>query len=300
VADVRRVADGRVALRRPTPEARVVGRSAAMRRVRARIAGLGPLQVPVLVVGERGSGRDWVVNALHGASQDRASTLLALRGDASAAGRAPASARAVYLDEVGALSPEAQRHWLERVDGKGRVPGDRVRLYASTSEDLASRARDGSFLPKLAGRLLRFRIELPPLRDRLEDVPVLVAALVPKLGARLGRASVRVLPAALARLAQHPWAENVRELEDALERMIAFSADGQVTRSHVDEALASDPESVVSLRGRRESRQRDELVRLLEACGGNLAEVARRLGMSRSAIVYRTRKYGLLPRAKLR
>ncbi len=300
MADVRRVADDCVELRPPTPEARVVGRSAAMRRVRARIAGLGPLQVPVLVVGERGSGRDWVVNALHGASRDGAFTLPTLRGDAAAAGRAPASARAVYLDEVGALLPEAQRHWLERLDGKGGAPRDRVRLYASTSEDLASRARDGSFLSMLADRLLRFRIELPPLRDRLEDVPALVAALVPKLGTRLGRVHARVLPAALARLAQHPWAGNVRELEDVLERMIAFSADGQVTRSHVDEALASARESVVSLRGRWESRQRDELVRLLEVCGGNLAEVARRLDMSRSAIVYRAKKYGLLPGAKSR
>jgi DNA-binding NtrC family response regulator len=289
----------RIELRAASLDEVVVGRSAAMRRVRDRIAGLAPLRVPVLVVGEQGSGRDEIAKAFHDLSPERDAPLLHVRGDSVATRNTPPSARAIYLDEIGGLAPETQTRWLERLrEAEAEVGARPARVYASTSEDLASRARDGSFHPELAQRLLRFRVELPPLRDRLQDIRPLVDALVPRIGARLGRKRVRVLASAIARFKQHTWPGNVRELAEVLERLIAFSADGAIGRAQVEEVLASSPESVSSLRARRRREQRDELVELLEACGGNLAEVARRLDLSRGAIVYRARQHGLLPRKK--
>jgi two-component system response regulator HydG len=289
----------RIELRASNLDEIVVGRSASMRRVRDRIAGLAPLRVPVLVVGESGSGRDQIVKAFHDLSAERRAKLVRIRGDSGAESNTPPSTRAIYLDEIAGLAPETQIRWLERLrEVEAGAGAHSARLYASTSEDLASRARDGSFHPELAQRLLRFRVELPPLRDRLEDIRPLVDVLVPQIGARLGRRRVRVLPSAIARFKQHTWTGNVRELAEVLERLIAFSADGAIGRAQVEEVLASSPESVSSLRDRRRRKQRDELVALLEACGGNLAEVARRLDMSRGAIVYRARQHGLLPRKK--
>lgn len=286
------------ARRAPRLDQLVAGRSDRMRRVRERIAGLAPLRVPVLVSGEQGSGRDCVVRAFQALCEPPDTPLVVIQADSPAAARPQTAVRAVYLDEVGRLDGEAQARWYARLRELEASSGARTtRVYASTSEDLGAAAHQGSFHPGLARCLLRFVVALPPLRERLEDLGPLIAVLLPRIGARVGRGDARVLPSALARLKRHPWAGNVRELAETVERLIAFSPRGDITRAQVDEVLRASPESVSSLRDRRQRRQREELVSLLEECGGNLAEVARRIGMSRGAVIYRAKKHGLLPRS---
>ena len=223
----------------------IAGRSARMRRVRERIQGLAPLPVHVLVCGESGTGRDLAVTALHQLSPNSELPLLALAACSPAAAKPPTAIRAVYLDGVGRLPPDAQLRWLHRLrEADGRNVPSPLRVYASTAEDLAGRAREDSFHPELASRLLRFTIDLPPLRDHLEDIAPLLSVLVPRIGARLGRGRVRVLPSAIARLKQHPWAGNVRELSEAVERLIAFTPGGVISRAQVDQVLRATPESV--------------------------------------------------------
>lgn len=276
------------------------GRSVAMRRLRDRVHALVPLRVPVLVCGEPGSGRGEVVALIHRLSRGSES-LVRIRPQDPAA-RDPWSGdldAPVYLEDVEAHPLEAQRRWAERLRGNAtRRSGRAFRFFASTALDLSELARCGRFDVDLAAELLRFRIEIPPLRERVEDLPELVAGRVAEIGQAVGRGSVRVLPAALARLRAYSWPGNERELRSVLERLVAFATDGAITRRAVDEVLGEAVESLRAFRSRRARLEREELIALLRECGGNLAEVARRMGMSRSAIHYRVHKHGLFPKAR--
>jgi DNA-binding NtrC family response regulator len=276
---------------------RLVGKSAAMRRLRDRVRALAPLQVPVLVSGEPGTGHDHVVRCLHelGAG-DRAKLVPVASGDAGVL-RRPAPGTAYYLDEVGRFAPAEQVHWFERLcETEGAEPGDAFRVFASTSEDLALRARDGSFHPAFAERLLRFQVPIAPLRERSGDIGALVSHLADRIGKEMRRERVRLDRSAVALLRSLAWPGNVRELANVVEKLVAFSPSGDVNRECVREVIGESSDSVALLRHQRSQQQREELVALLESCGGNLAEVARRLDISRGAVIYRAQKHGLLPR----
>ncbi|HEY8153148.1 MAG TPA: response regulator [Myxococcota bacterium] len=276
----------------------VAGRSAAMRRVRERIRALAGLSVPVLVHGEPGTGRDQVARAIHGVGGSGDAPLVTVRaGSAAPAPRIPAGA-AYFLDEIGRFSAAEQAHWFERLRAAGAEAPGAPRVIACASEDLAERASQGAFHPGLAEKLQRFAILLPPLRERLEDVAQLAPLLAARIGSAMGRPGVALDRGALALLREQQWPGNVRELAGVLERLVAFSARGVITRERVREVLGESRDSVDSLRLRREAQQREELVALLAACRGNLAEVARRQNLSRGAVIYRAQKHGLLPKPR--
>jgi DNA-binding NtrC family response regulator len=276
---------------------RIVGKSAAMRRLRDRVRALAPLQVPVLVSGELGTGHDHVLRCLHELRRgDGAKLVTVASGDAGAL-RRPTPGVAYYLDEVGSFTPAQQLHWFERLCESERAePGGTFRIFASTSEDISLRAREGSFYPVFAERLLRFQVPIAPLRERTGDIGLLVSHLADRIGKEMGRERVRFDRSAVALLRSLAWPGNVRELAQVVEKLVAFSPSGDVTRERVREVLGESPDSVASLRQQRSQQQREELVALLEICGGNLAEVARRMGISRGAVIYRAQKHGLLPR----
>jgi DNA-binding NtrC family response regulator len=275
----------------------VAGRSPAMRRVRERIRALAGLHVPVLVRGEPGTGRDQVVRAIHALGGRDDAPLLAVRAGTAAPAPRLAAGGAWFLDEVGRFSASEQAHWFERLRAGDGAPGS-ARVYACASEDLAERAGAGAFHAGLAEKLQRFAILLPPLRERIEDVAQLAPLLAARIGAAMGRPGVQLDRGALALLREQQWPGNVRELAGVLERLVAFSARGAITRERAREVLGESPGGVDSLRLRREAQQREELVALLEACRGNLAEVARRQNLSRGAVIYRAQKHGLLPKPR--
>jgi DNA-binding NtrC family response regulator len=177
------------------------------------------------------------------------------------------------------------------------VSGRGLRVFASTSGDLLRSAREGTFHPGLADRLSRFQIPLPPLRERPEDIGALALHLSRRIGATLGRPQVRFDRSAIALLRRATWVGNVQELASVVEKLVAFSPEGAVTRKRVTEILGDLPDSVGAMRQQRSQLQRAELATLLETCGGNLAEVARRLQISRGAVIYRAQKHGLLQRS---
>lgn len=282
-----------------TLEETVAGRSVAMRRVRERICALAPLTPPVLVRGETGAGRDCVARALCALGPHADAPFVSVRAGEGGPARLPNRPSVYYLDEVGRLSPDEQSHWRKVLGGIDSDRDERIaRILASTSEDLEAVAREGRFDPDLARALHRFSIVLPPLRNRIEDVSQLVPLLARRIGARLGRPEVRFERAALALLKRQLWPGNVRELAALVEKLVAFSAHGTVTRDRVREVLGESPDGVAALRSRRNQREREELMVLLEECGGNLAEVARRLDISRGAVIYRAQKHGLVPRPR--
>jgi len=278
-------------------EARLVGKSAAMRRLRDRVRALAPLQVPVLVSGERGTGRDHVVRCLHELRAGDGAGIVSVASGASGSLRRPTPGAAYYLDEVGSFTPAEQIHWFECLcESERTAPESAFRIFASTSEDISLRAREGSFHPVFAERLLRFQVPIAPLRERTGDIGPLVFHLAGRIGKEMGRECVRFDRSAVALLRSLAWPGNVRELGQVVEKLVAFSPSGDVTRERVREVLGESPDSVATMRHQRSRKQREELVAHLESCGGNLAEVARRLGISRGAVIYRAQKHGLLPR----
>jgi two-component system response regulator AtoC len=278
-------------------EDRIAGRCVAVRRVRERIRALAPLRLPVLICGERGSGRDTVAEALHAFGERPEVPLTPVRCGAGGGPEIPAGGAVIYLDDVESLSASERSHWLRVLRNAEASPDDRlVRVLASTREDLSARAASGHFDPGLAEILTRFSIALPPLRERREDVAQLVPILAARAGERLGRAQVRFDRGAIAALRAPLWPGNVAELASVIEKLVAFSVSGSVSRDQVREVLGESPDGVAALRSRRNRNEREELIESLEACGGNLAEVARRIGISRGAVIYRAQKHGLVPK----
>ncbi len=284
--------------RRPSRELpdlakRLAGRGEAMTRIRERVAGLAPLWTPVLVSGEAGTGRDSVALAIHELGATAGQELLKIDAASFVPGdRIPATG-AVYLDGVGSLTPEAQAHWADRV-AKGEADGHRrgVRLLASTSDHLLSRVRDGSFNADLGTALLRFSIELAPLRDHPEDIPDVADSLVEKIGAAVGR-KIRLSGAAREFISTRRWPGNASEMRQLLERAIAFSRGRQVRRKIVEEVFAELEQTLASIREQHSIRERAAVLRAIEQTGGNISHAAEVLGRSRSAVYRLIRKHGI-------
>jgi DNA-binding NtrC family response regulator len=273
----------------------LIGRSAAARRLREQIRALAGLRIPVLLKGERGSGRDHLALCL--AQLDGTAGRDLLRFSATAGARTNRSdvSRTVYLDEIDRHSRVDQAYWSERIiesENSGRNGPRRVVL--STTEDLLALARRGEFDARLAEIVLRFVVSIPPLRDRTEDIVPLCDYIGLQASRRIGRPRITFTESALRLLQSHPWPGNVAQLSKLIEKMVAFASDGVITRRIISSLIEDTPAGVLSLRQNAMRRQRDELVTMLDATGGNLAEAARRMNMSRGAIIYRAQKFGLL------
>ena len=275
-------------------EQRIVGKSPRMQRVRERVLALSSLRVPVLVYGEPGTGRDHIVHTLHAISGNCNDELHVVRDSENVSARDHLENGIFYLDDIHCLTRPKQDYWLDRLNASRRGKGP-LRIYASTSEDLHALSRSDDFDKTLATRISRFAIELPPLRERIEDLAALSRTLVAKAAAEMGRSEVRLTPPAIAALRCSAWPHNLRELQVAIEKLVAFAQKGRITREDVRSVLDEGSASVASLRLKTKEEQRQELVSLLKESGGNLAEAARRINMSRGAVIYRAKKFGLLP-----
>ena len=259
-------------------------------------------RTPVLLVGERGTGKTRLASLLHarGARRDRpfvevrcaaldagtAEALLARDGLlASAAGGT------LFLSEVGALAAARQAELLEVVSG---ARGD-VRVIAGSSRDLAVAITDGAFREDLYYRLSVMPLYLPPLRARAAaDLVELAGDVFEELAVLLPEAPRIASPSALERLARVSWPGNVRELRLALERAMTAAAGADVLRpEHLppelrggDSMEAHEPRSLADV-------EREHVERTLRAHRGNRTHAARELGISRATLIKKVREYGL-------
>ena len=235
----------------------LIGQSAAMRALVARIARVAVVDVPVLILGESGTGKELVAGALHALSPRRAAPFEAVncgaltrelllselfgheRGAFTGAIErrtgllTAAESGTVFLDEVGELAPEAQAMLLRflatgeiRAVGASRTRHVDVRVVAATHRDLLGGTRAGRVREDLYYRLRRVVLRVPPLRERLDDLPLLVEHIRRQVNARHGLAIDGLTPVALHRLATHPWPGNVRELEAVLEEAMILRGRG--------------------------------------------------------------------------
>jgi transcriptional regulator with GAF, ATPase, and Fis domain len=284
----------------------LIGASVAMRELYAQLARVAPTDYPVLLEGETGSGKELSAQSIHDASPRAEEPFVVVDcaavapsvieselfghvegaftgADVDRRGLVEmASGGTLFLDEIGELPLRLQaklltvvdRGELQRVGSNEILPVD-IRLLAATHRDLAKDVNEGRFRADLFYRLAVARIRLPPLRERLDDLPLLVEDCLARLRPRGLEAPPQLSSVALARLAAQPWRGNVRELYNAVERLVVAGQAGERP-----EVLA---EPVLPYREARERFTYEFTHRVIseavEAAGGNLAQAARELGV---------------------
>ncbi|HRP08771.1 MAG TPA: sigma-54 dependent transcriptional regulator, partial [Gemmatimonadales bacterium] len=331
---VRTQAENRALRAKLGPEPDLVGGSEAMQRIRELIAQVAATEARVLILGESGTGKELVAGAIHRQGRRATGAFVSVncaaiprdlvesemfgheRGAFTGAtdrriGRVElADGGTLFLDEVGDLQLEAQAKLLRVLEtgeiqriGAERTTHVDIRVLAATNRRLEEAVQAGSFREDLYFRLNVFPIELPPLRQRLEDLPALVAHLAARL--RPGQPA-RFTPEALTALARHSWPGNVRELANIVERLTIIGGD-EVTADLVPRVLvrtaapnggaaAGDPASATdprSLSDRLDDYERDQLNGALAAASGNIAEAARLLQTDRGNLYRRMRRLGI-------
>jgi DNA-binding NtrC family response regulator len=311
----------------------LVGHSPAIIEVMKTLARVAPSQATVLVLGETGTGKELVARTIHRYSERSSRRFVAVNCSALAEGlleselfghvRGAFTGAAVarpglfreadkgtlFLDEIGDISPGLQARLLRALQEHEIVPvGSEttvkidVRVIAATHRNLPDLVRQGRFREDLYYRLDVVTLRLPPLRERRQDIPLLVDHFLRTLSSRHGRGPVAVDPEALRRLLGYDWPGNIRELQNVLERALLLAEQGVIGPEHLATtvrptaaALPDTPPPVPALRGLEEV-EREHVIRVLSATGGNREESSRILGISRRTLTRMIQRWGLPPR----
>jgi|RhiMetdeSRZDD1v2_1073273.scaffolds.fasta_scaffold04290_17 formate hydrogenlyase transcriptional activator len=296
----------------------IVGSSPALQAVLANIVKVGPTDSTVLILGETGTGKELIARAIHRRSRRASKAFVAVncaampreliaselfgheKGAFTGAiqrriGRFElASGGTLFLDEVGELSLDTQVALLrvlqerefERVGGRQSIQVD-VRVIAATNRDLQAAVDHGAFRQDLFYRLNVFPLEIPPLRERREDIPLLVEYFLDRYARKAGKAIRRVNKRTLDRMQSYPWPGNVRELQNVIERSVIVCDTDEFT---VDESwLSRRPlvDSGATLPGQLVAHEKAMIEETLRASGGRVfgpTGAAARLGIPRSTL----------------
>jgi DNA-binding NtrC family response regulator len=308
------------------PEGVVVA-DAAMVRLFELVRRLAPTPTTVLIQGETGVGKEVVAEQLHALSPRHAGPLVRLncgslpetlleselfgheKGAFTGADRKKsgyldaADGGTLLLDEIGELALPMQAkllrvlesHRFMRVGGREEIAVD-VRILAATNRDLPAEVHAGRFREDLYFRLAAFTVDVPPLRDRPSEIALLAELFLRRFAERLGRAAPQLAPETTAALRRHRWPGNVRELRNAMERALVLVDGPLLMPSHVPEVLRAQVATPAAA-GAIKNQVADLELRAIEAAlvaeKGNQTRAARRLGISRRALIYKIEKYKL-------
>jgi transcriptional regulator with PAS, ATPase and Fis domain len=297
--------------------AHFIGTSAASLEVKRRARRSASAESPVLLLGETGTGKELLAQAIHGASPRAHKAFVSINSaaiphdllEAEFFGTAPgaftgadrkgrpgkfqiAQGGTLFLDEIGDMPHSKLLRVLQEKEfepvGSNEMLHSDVRVIAATSMDLEAAIKRGEFRADLYYRLNVLPIQVPPLRERLEDIPALSEAILEEL-----RSQHELDREALALLAQHAWPGNIRELRNVLERAALLSDDLVLNASEIRAAIgtlspvergAVDTVEGETFAAARARFDRQVIAAALEACGGNVVEAARRLGLGRSTL----------------
>ncbi|MCF8064518.1 MAG: sigma-54 dependent transcriptional regulator [Desulfarculaceae bacterium] len=307
----------------------IIGDSKAMRQVYGLIDKVAATKATVLLTGESGTGKELIARAIHARSPRAEEPFVAVNcmaltetlleselfGHEKGAFTGATSRRkgrfemahggTLFLDEVGEMSLSLQVKLLrvlqertfERVGGNLQLSVD-VRIVAATNRDLTQAVESGDFREDLFYRLNVVRIDVPPLSQRREDLPVLVAHFVKKYAAEVGRPAPQVDKQAMELIYSHSWPGNVRELENAIERAVILAGDSITPgdlpleiRPGQEAASATELPRDMSLNNALEDLERRMIVRALSEAGGVASHAAEALGLTKSNLAYKLKKY---------
>ena len=306
----------------------IIGRSRGIQDVIARAEMVASTKSTVLITGETGTGKELVARVIHDRSAQREMPLIKVncaaipetlleselfghvRGAFTGAtsnkkGKfALADGGTIFLDEIGTLTPTLQAKLLRVLQereieplGSERIETIDVRVIAATNRDLRQMVADGKFQEDLFYRLNVIPIEIPPLRDRRDDIPALVEHFVRKHAQRTGRHLEKIDDAVLSGLQQYDWPGNVRELENTIERAVVLSQGSIISAKAVSVLGAATPQATglpsLKLRQNIEWVERETIRRALEGAGGVKKDAAELMGISQRALSYYLAKYRL-------
>lgn len=293
----------------------IVGRDRKMQEVYETIREVADVGSSVLIRGESGTGKELVARAIHSEGPRASRSFVPVncgalpenlletelfghvRGAFTGAIRDKkgrfelADGGTIFLDEVGDLTPAMQVKLLrvlqeqsfERVGGERTIKVD-VRIVSATNKDLRQAIAAGKFREDLFYRLCVVPIELPPLRERVNDIPLLAEHILEKVAMLSGRARSSITPEALAAIMEHSWPGNIRELQNVLEYALIKSKGGPIETNHLPAELRSHLLRSTVLQGRQRKATPVDLARALQAAGGNRARAAKLLGISRATL----------------
>ena len=313
----------------------LIGDSPALVEIFKVIGRVAGRKSTVLITGESGTGKELVARAIHAHSPRRARPLVSINCGAltetlleselfghikgSFTGAVSdkkglfeaADGGTLFLDEIGETSKAVQVKLLRvlqeekvrRVGDTRDIPVD-VRIIAATNQDLAALIREGTFREDIYFRLNVIPIQVPPLRERIEDLPKLVLYFVGKYGGSSGGRGIEVRAEALTALSGYPWPGNVRELENVVERVIAMNPGDAITvetlpdfvraGGHPAPAAVPDiPPGGINLEAAVNEFEKQLVIKALQLAGGRRAEAVRLLGLTDRTLRYRLDKYNL-------
>ena len=297
----------------------IIGQSAAMVRVFEAIQTVGPTDATVLITGESGTGKELCARAIHAASPRHYNPLVVIHCGALAetlleselfghekgaftgaqyrkkGSFEVADGGSVFLDEIGDISLKTQTDLLRvlqereitRVGSTHPIQVD-FRCIAATNKKLEQLIEEGRFRPDLFYRLNVFQIQLPALRDRKGDIPILVEHFVHKFSASMNKRINRVSPAAMALLDRYQWPGNVRELENAVERAMVVAQEPEIREEDFALRLPLAEHQPRTL----EDIERAHILAVLEDCKGNQTLAAEVLDIDRVTLHNKLKKYG--------
>jgi two-component system NtrC family response regulator len=302
----------------------MIGSSPQMQAVFSMVRRVAPTEIPILITGESGTGKELVAKAIHTLSQRRAGPFVAIncaaipeglleselfgheKGAFTGAltqrrGKLEHAARGtLFLDEIGELATGLQAKLLrflqekviQRVGGHDPLPVD-ARVVAATNRDLGKAVEENLFRKDLLFRLAVVRIELPPLRERGDDIVDLAERLSVSIARDLGKPSRRLSGQAVEALRRHRWPGNVRELENRLKRaMLLTEGPGIGARELELEGVLVAGHTNFSLKEARADLEKELVGKALSEAGGNISKAARVLGVSRPTLYELMARYG--------
>jgi two-component system response regulator HydG len=312
----------------------IIGKSASMKALMDMLAMVAPSEATVLITGESGTGKELIARSLHHNSARKGHPLVTVncaalteslleselfgheKGAFTGADRRregrfmQANGGTVFLDEVGETSARMQAKLLrvlqekeiQRVGSEAVLQVD-VRVVAATNRDLEEDVQAGRFREDLFYRLNVMHLNVPPLRGRQEDIPLLAQHFLEKYARRNRKTVKGFAPLAMDMLLKYDWPGNVRELENAIERAVILLSGDHVTekqlplrimREHPGHESAVDA-AMPATDGTRtlEEMEKEAIVATLDAADGNKSETARRLGISRKTLHNKLKAYGL-------
>lgn len=303
---------------------RIIGTSKPISTVIELIKALANVQTTVLVTGESGTGKELVVDALHQTGERSAGPLVKVNCGAitesileselfghvqgaftgavrDKTGRFQlAHGGTIFLDEIGDVSPKMQVKLLrvletgtfEPVGSSQTIRAD-VRVVAATNRDLVAKVAAGEFREDLYYRLRVVQIDLPPLRARKDDIPLLVSHLINKFNRVFGK-TIKAVSSEVAQLfRRHAWPGNIRELENAMEHAFILCHQSVITHNHLPPEFRDQTNGTASLNSRDHRSEAEAIQQALEKTDGNKAKAARLLSMSRRTFYRKIEKYNI-------
>jgi two-component system nitrogen regulation response regulator NtrX len=314
----------------------IVGKSPAIEALRGQIVSAAPSHGRVLIRGESGTGKELVARAIHSGSLRAEKPFVEVNcaaipdelieselfGHEKGAFTGATTKRrgkfeiadggTIFLDEVGDMSLKTQAKVLrvlqeqtfERVGGTDTISVD-VRVIAASNKDLEDEIRKGVFREDLFYRLNVIPFEVPPLRDRPEDIPLLAAHFLALFSQEYGKREKRLTREGLDLLAQHAWPGNVREMRNVMERMVIMAPQGTIGPDDLAPSLRPRPgtgaetpteaavEGDATLRDARDRFEREFILRALKLSNWNITRAAERMGIERSNLHRKMKAYGI-------